>query len=371
MRRWLTLMSAAGALIVLGCQAPRDRTAVDEAGRRGTLLLIGGGLDDDSRFVWERFVALAKTNGPARVVIATAATGPQDQEATDKTEALRTWAPEVPVEVVRRETATAATVAAIDRATALFFTGGDQKRITERYRPGDGETPEWVAMQRLLARGGVIAGASAGLAMMGEVMFLTGGSATALGIAPKSGPGGNGEVPKLGPQQGPGMRLLPWAITDSHFFERDRLGRLVAGLEASGRRLGIGVGEDACVEVDLATSELVGITVSESLLVDATHLRRDGLTRTGLVARVIRKGDRLCLREWLEPREPPPIVPAGPLHDVPIAEPGQNRQLASWRLFRQASVPASGALRLRLEAWNVTAFPIANGNIGFEVRAND
>jgi hypothetical protein len=77
-----------------------------------------------------------------RIVIATAATGPQDEEATDKTEALRTWAPGVPVD----------RGAARDRdrgdgrgdrctATAMFFTGGDQKRITERYRPGEATRP--------------------------------------------------------------------------------------------------------------------------------------------------------------------------------------------------------------------------------------
>src|SRR5262245_63069585 len=83
----------------------------------------------------------------------------------------------------------------------------------------------------------------------------------------------------LGPRIGKGMGFLPWAIADSHFFERQRFGRLVAALEASGKRLGIGVAENSCVEVDLAAGELIGVSENESLLVDAGGLQRDGLAR--------------------------------------------------------------------------------------------
>jgi cyanophycinase-like exopeptidase len=124
-------------------------------------------------------------------------------------------------------------------------------------------------MQRLLQRGGVIAGASAGCAMMGDACCSP---AAARGARHRAGAAyDDGEPVPLGPQLGPGMKFLPWAITDSHFFERDRIGRLVAGLETNGRRLGIGVGEDAAVEVDLATGRLTGVSVGDSLLVDAAR----------------------------------------------------------------------------------------------------
>lgn len=341
-----------------------------EHGRHGTLLLIGGGLDNDNAPVYGRFLELARRDGPPRIVIATAATGPQDEEATDKTEALRTWCPTAQVVVVRRETPTPDTVAAIDAATAMFFTGGDQKRITDRYRPGDQDTPEWLAMQRLLQRGGVIAGASAGDAMMGESMFTSGGSAHALGIA--SAPDAGDEQAPPGPQLAPGMHFLPWLLTDSHFFERDRVGRLVAGLEACGTRLGIGVGEDACVEVDLGSGDLIGVSVSESLLVDAAHLRRDGLARRQLLGRVIRQGDRVSLPARLATRGEPPAPATGdtPEQREPIAEPGQNRQLASWRLFRKASgAERTGPLRLSLDGWAIRAWPSGrgDGDVAFEL----
>lgn len=336
-------------------------------GASGTLLLIGGGLDNDNRPVYTRFLELAAVAGPPRIVIATAATGPQDEEATDKAEALRTWAPGVPVEIVRRETSTADTVAAIDRATAMFFTGGDQKRITARYRPDEAASPEWQAMQRLLARGGVIAGASAGCAMMGRTMLEGGRSAAALGIAPASPPT-DGEPVPLGPRLGPGMAFLPWGLTESHFFERDRVGRIVPALAASGERWGLCVGEDAAVEVDLATGDLVGVSVAESLLVDAAHARRDGAVWLGLRADVIEPGERVSLlaaRPALAPK-----VPGAATRDVPVAEPGQNRQLASWRLFRQASEPAAGVLRLRCDGWSVRACADGPGQVAFCVQVD-
>ncbi len=353
---------ALAALVCSSCLS----TVTGPPGSAGTLLIVGGGLDNDTRPVWERFVALAQAHGPANIQIVSAATGDEEVEITDKTEALRVWAPGVAVGAIRRATPTAETVAAIDAATALLFTGGDQKRITARYRPGDQESPESNAMRRLLARGGVIAGCSAGDAMMGSVMLLSGGSATALGIAPKVA--GNAEDVKLGPRLGAGMAFLPWAMTDSHFFERDRVGRLVAALEECKQRLGLAVGEDGCVEVDLATGVATGIAVSESLLVDIGRMQRDGLVRTNVTARILAQGDRISLVERLE--SPPPPVPAGlagAVRDVPVVEPGQNRQLASWRLFRTVGGPGGGAERLLLDGWQITAWPAGSGEVVFEV----
>lgn len=363
------------ALLLAAC-ASTPRASTD--GSAGTLLLVGGGLDDDARPIYTRFVGLASARGPANILIATAATGTQADEVVDKTEALRVWAPGVPVRAILRETSTQETVAAIEAATAILFTGGGQKRITERYRPADADTPEWRAMQRLLARGGVIAGCSAGDAMMGELMLLGGGSAAALGIATKEKEGASaGAAPNAAPQEpepfgprvGPGMHFLPWAITDSHFFERDRVGRLVAALEATKTRLGIGVGEDGCVEVDLATTEVRGVGVSEALLVDVIHLQRNGLRRTNVLARPIQQGDTIALGARLAATPPLPRGLAQPgLREVPVVEPGQNRQLASWRLFRCAAAPGGEGQRLQLDGWQVLAWPASDdGEVVFEV----
>ena len=56
---------------------------------------------------------------------------------------------------------------------------------------------------------------------------------------------------------------------------------------------------------------------------------------------------------------------------MPIVEPGQNRQLAAWQLFRQASDSESPAIRQQLDGYSLIVFPVDNGNIGLEVRPAD
>ncbi len=369
------LMSAMG-----GCASPEvtRETAKD----RGTLLVIGGGLEDDNAPVYQRFAELAQASArrgdEPRIVIVTTASGDEADAATGKRESFAVWCPQIAVDVIGRDTSSDAAVAMIDRASALFFTGGDQKRITAKYRAGDSDSPEWLAMRRLLARDGVIAGTSAGAAMMGDVMFWSGRSSAALGIVregesavafdatidPDNPPGGE-DVVIVGPRIGPGMRLLPWAMTDSHFFERDRIGRLVAAMEASGTRLAIGVGEDACVEVDLETGEVIGTSVAASLVVDAAWLRREGQSRRGGLARVVQQGDRLSLQRRLTTKFAQPVArPAGDVKAVEVAEPGQSRQLASWRVFVRG---ASEMSRVSFGGWSVTAWPDRDGWVGFDV----
>lgn len=347
-----TLCSIAVLFVGAACQAPGGR-----------LLLVGGGLDDDTRSVHE--LLLQARAGAPHVVVATAATGPQDDEATDKTEALRSWRPGVAVDVIRRETPTAEGVAALQRATAVFFTGGDQKRITARYRDGGASSPEREALLGVLTRGGLVGGGSAGCAMMGEQMLLSGQSAAALGVPDTYDDGS--PVP-LGPRLGQGMGFLPGVLTDSHFFERDRIGRLAAGLLHGPDRFGLGVGEDAAVLVDLGTCTMTGVTPSESLFVDGTFAQREGAVLFGLRARLVGQGDTFVITTLGD--APPPRLPSEPGRVVPIVEPGQNRQLASWRLFRQAAVPGSGVHELRLQGFTVRAMAEGEGVVVIEIQVD-
>lgn len=355
-----------------GARSGNGGSAPAPTGLSGHLLIIGGGLDDDNKPVYERFIALASPNGQTpRVVIATAASGDQEANAVGKTESIRAYCPAAKIDVIRRETSTDETVGLIDQATAMFFTGGDQKRIVDRYRPNGIDTPEAAAMRRLLERNGVIAGTSAGDAMMSDPMFHTGRSAEALGIRSTRTQRGEDDdaddkrpQSPLGPQIGPGMNLVPWIITDSHFFERHRFGRLVAALETGGKRLGLGVGEDACAEVDLTTGELTGISIADSLLVDIGAIKRDGLARRGVRARVIQQGTRISLTGLLaQPVDglASPALPAVVAEEIPVVEPGQNRQLASWRFFTRAQIPGASPQSLRLDGYDQLGWPDGQG----------
>lgn len=371
---------------------PPKRAYHQPTGLHGHLLLIGGGLDDDNKPVYQRFIALASkdlpTGQPPRILIASAASGDQEANIKGKTESLRAYCPNAKIDAIRRETSTDETVALINQATAIFFTGGDQKRITTRYLTSEGlDTPEASAMRRLLDRGGVIAGTSAGDAMMSDPMFFTGRSAEALGIrstrttraadddAPNESNDKRAEPP-LGPQIGKGMGFLPWAFADSHFFERHRFGRLVAALEQSGQRLGIGVGEDACTEINLNTAEAIGISVADSLLVDIGALQREGLARRNIRTTVISQGTRVPLTTLLR-YAPNPTNPANLAEqsadaranaiEIPVVEPGQNRQLASWRFFSRAQEKGGQPQLLKLDGYQQLAWPDNLGHAIVEI----
>ncbi len=327
-----TLLSVGLLLVMQACV----RGPVE--GSRGSLLAAGGSLEADNALVYSSFVSLCGGAG-TQIVVATAASADEPDAGSSMARRLAGYAPLSQIGVISRPTPGDETVRLVDAAGGMFFTGGDQKRVTDRYKPHGQDSPEALAMRRLLARGGVIAGTSAGDAMMSDPMFLTGGSLDAL---------------RNGAQIGPGMGFMPWAIMDSHFFERHRFGRLVAALEQSGHRLGVGVSENAAVRIDLATGWITGASEAASLLVDAGAAKRDGLNRSGVRCRVIELGDRLNLVD-LKARAPREVRPgniAG-LHAIDRTSKG-----SAAAFFRSA---AERPTELRLEGYTLRGFPAHDG----------
>jgi cyanophycinase len=125
---------------------------------------------------------------------------------------------------------------AIDKvtgATAVFFCGGDQLKITSRF----GGTELCDRIRDLYASGGTIAGTSSGASVMSETMMIASNgdeSATGLGAL----------------RMAPGLGFMPGVIVDQHFAERGRIGRLVAAVSQNPRLLGIGIDEDTAVCID-------------------------------------------------------------------------------------------------------------------------
>lgn len=340
------------------------QAAADKRSARGALLAIGGGLNGDNRAVFARIgqLAGAGTHAP-RLVVATAATGDEQREAGEITAELIAQLSSATIQVIGRTTSPVEAAAAIDACTGMFFTGGDQKRIIDLYRPNGVEGVELAAMRRLLARGGVIAGTSAGDAMMGTTMFLTGGSAAALGVGPANSEGG--------PKFGKGLALEPWAITDSHFFERDRLGRLVAALEASGVRFGIGVCENACVEFDLAAGTATVVGEGAALLVDASALKRDGRTRLNVRARLLKTGETFQLKD-APPLAAAPAQPLGGAVEIHCGIDRSSRRASGVEFFDQASKATSGPVQLvfedaQLGCWRVEGWSDGAGGTCFNI----
>jgi cyanophycinase len=121
----------------------------------------------------------------------------------------------------------------LDAASAVFFTGGDQVRITSRLAG----TPLDDCVRELYHRGGVVAGTSAGASAMSEVMLIAGQAEHLTKI-------------RTALHMAPGLGLLPGVIIDQHFAERGRLNRLVGAVTQNPRLLGIGIDENTAIVVE-------------------------------------------------------------------------------------------------------------------------
>ncbi len=121
---------------------------------------------------------------------------------------------------------------AMDDATGIFVTGGNQLRLSSIL----GGTPVGQKLRRCNAQGIPIAGTSAGAAMMSQHMIAGGAS----GAYPRED----------GVNLAPGIGLTNTAIIDQHFNQRNRLGRLLTALSYNPFLIGIGIDEDTAFLID-------------------------------------------------------------------------------------------------------------------------
>ena len=121
----------------------------------------------------------------------------------------------------------------LEDATAVFFTGGDQVRITSQI----GDTPAFSRIYEIFLDGGVIAGTSAGAAIMSETMIVGGGDAErAFRVS---------EASRLAP----GLGFAKDIVIDQHFSERGRITRLLGVIAQNPRIMGIGIDENTAIEL--------------------------------------------------------------------------------------------------------------------------
>ncbi|MDN5331024.1 MAG: cyanophycinase [Tepidanaerobacteraceae bacterium] len=119
----------------------------------------------------------------------------------------------------------------IANSTGIFFTGGDQLRITSLL----GGTKACQALEKAYRHGVIIAGTSAGAAAMSDTMII-GGSED---HAPKGNTVG----------MAPGLGLLEEVVIDQHFAQRGRMARLLLAVAQNPFILGVGIDEDTAILV--------------------------------------------------------------------------------------------------------------------------
>jgi cyanophycinase len=201
----------------------------------GTLLIIGGAEDKKGECtILKEFVKLAEARGGGIVIMTAAAQYPQ-KVSDEYIKIFRRLGAEkvVSLDIPSRQQAQLAEASEmIMSAGGIFFTGGDQLRITSLL----GGTEVDYALNEAFRNGTVIAGTSAGASVMSATMII----------------GGDGDsTPQQGSiSMGPGMGLVREVVIDQHFAQRGRLGRLVAAVAQQPAILGIGIDEDTAVIIN-------------------------------------------------------------------------------------------------------------------------
>ncbi len=230
---------------------------------KGNLMVIGGNEDKENKCViLTRFLELA--NG-GKVIIMTTATE-EPEKVGEKYISIFTRLGSSNVEVLdipdRSSANKAACIEKLDQAAGIFFTGGDQLKITGIL----GGTAIDRKLHELYERGVVIAGTSAGASVMSSTMIV-GGS--------------NDETPRKDSlNMAPGMALIEEVVIDQHFAQRGRIGRLLAGVAQNPHNLGIGIDEDTAIIIN--SSQCFTVIGSQTVtVVDGETISFSNVSETG------------------------------------------------------------------------------------------
>lgn len=236
---------------------------------QGTLILIGGSEDK----VGARLILceVAKHVGAGKLVVATVASEiPELQWATYSAvfRELGVGSVEHLSIATREQASDPARTAVLNDATAVFFTGGDQLKITSRLAG----TPVYSRIRAVYEReGGLIAGTSAGASAMGEMMLVSNSTEESHKVASAF-------------FMARGLGLVRDMVIDQHFAQRARIERLVGAVSEDPTVLGIGIDEDtALVMSPGGTMRVIGagaVYIADGQSVTYTNLAEKAAERT-------------------------------------------------------------------------------------------
>lgn len=211
-----------------GRPAGRSSTA-----KTGKLLLIGGNEDKTEEMEILRAVSAEAGGEAGRIEVITTASSEPEQvwEAYERAFKEIGVGYSAPMHIrTRTEAEAPELLERIADSTAVFFSGGDQLRITSIL----GATPVLEALRHhFFIDKKLVAGTSAGAAALTSTIIYDGESPEALR---------KGAVMMTG-----GLALISNAVVDTHFMTRGRMGRLIQVVAGNPRLLGIGLGEDTGV----------------------------------------------------------------------------------------------------------------------------
>ena len=234
----------------------------------GTLFLHGGGtVDSEMR---QRFTMLAGSKDARIVVIPTSDTS--DPLNPNK---IEVWLQHQPksVDFLHAESKAQVTdsnfEALLNNATGVWFSGGKQTRLIDIYAGTKVEE----GIMKLLARGGIVGGTSAGTAIASKVMLVYDEIRT-------------------------GFDFLPGTIVDQHFLAKKRIDRLRLAVDKYPDRVGFGIDERTALIVRGRQLEVMGASdVVVTIAASADRPARKEILKPGM------RADLIALRRAAQSRQ--------------------------------------------------------------------
>ncbi|WP_137174792.1 cyanophycinase [Massilia sp. HP4] len=273
MFRFVVHALVALALLASSASHAADKEAVPP---KGSLVIIGGALRADNDAVWERIVQLAGGKG-ARIAVFASASASPERAGSYLVERLNRHGADaffVPVAQhlqgadVRAAADDPKLAEAVRTAGGAYFSGGDQGRITGVLRRPDGSNTQVLdALWDMYRRGGVIAGSSAGAAIMSSTMF---GHPRSILSTLQHGVDDGRQITR-------GLGFIGDDVfIDQHLLVRGRFARMLPAMLAKGYKIGLGIDENTAMVVGPKRDvEVIGYR--GALLVDLSEAAtRDG-----------------------------------------------------------------------------------------------
>ena len=218
-------------------KSEKRKASFQETERKiGRLLVIGGNEDknEESMVILPHFVKMCGGKKARILVCGTPSKDVEEKERTYRRIFEKIGVAEVmEPEVTRRpDGEDDELIAMVRRATGVFFTGGDQLRLTAIVAG----TPFGNEIRHRVFNEGLVAGGtSAGAAAMSSTMVISGSS--------------SGTVRRSDVGLAPGLGYWRDTVVDTHFSQRGRVSRMLVIFAHNPQVLGIGIDEDTAIEV--------------------------------------------------------------------------------------------------------------------------
>jgi cyanophycinase len=235
-----------------------QKIASDLIKPKGKLYIIGGG--EHPKEMLKQLVDLSGVKAGKYIIILPMASSEPDSSAIDQIKEFK----ENGINNItyfnfkKGEKVLQSRIDSIANAGMIYITGGDQSVFMDVVL----NTPIYKAIHEAYIKGTVIAGSSAGAAVMSKKM-ITGNQLK----YPKAERYGTIVIKNIEVKEGLG--LLDMAIIDQHFIKRARLNRLVSVCIENPKELCIGIDESTAILVIGDSAKVCGI--SQVLVLDALH----------------------------------------------------------------------------------------------------